>query len=178
MLWKFGSMGRIGTTRGVVRSVRMAPEMEQLLEQGIALRPTYHDDFTNSTLGNLYYAGGVFYRVVPEWIWLDWLIGVRGDMDKSLEMIRKADELDRGRIDYRVEMGAILLCYGNRREADWALDEGRDVLRSAHRLPRRFRTDESDLGHARKLLDAPERACGFSRDGWIDMDAERKRAGR
>jgi hypothetical protein len=178
MLWKFGALGRIGTTRGVVRSVRMAPEMEQLLERGIALRPTYKDDFTNSTLGNLYYAGAVFYRVMPEWIWLDWLIGVRGDIEKSLDMIRQATLLDRDRIDYQVEMGAILLCYAERRGAEWARVEGQQVLEATPDLRPRFRTDEIDLELAARLLASRELACGFSRDGWIDIEAERKQAGR
>ncbi|MBW2230637.1 MAG: hypothetical protein JRH17_09635 [Deltaproteobacteria bacterium] len=178
LLWKFGAMGRIGTTRGLVRSVRMAPEMEDLLERGIALQPTYEDDITNSTLGNLYYAGGVFYRLVPDWIWLDWLIGVRGDIDKSLEMIRHATQLNENRIDYQVELGAILYCYAARKDADWARDEARKVLLSTPSLPRRFATDEKDIEHAHKLMAKPELACGFSRDGWIDIDAERRRAGR
>jgi hypothetical protein len=174
MLWKFGAMGRIGTTRGVLRSLRLAPEMRDLIERGIALRPTYRDDFTNSTLGNLYYAGAVFYRVVPEWTWLDWLIGVRGDMDRALDMIREAVALDGERVDYQVELGAALLCFAERRDDDAARREALTVLARVPDLPRRFATDATDVRHAATLRDRPALACGYSRDGWIDVEAERR----
>lgn len=176
MLWKFGAMGRIGTTRGVLSSLGMAPEMRDLLERAIALEPRYRDDASNSTLGNLHYAGAVFYRVVPESIWLDWLVGVRGDIARSLAMIRRAAEIDRDRIDYRVELGAVLLCYAERRRDDAARAEARAVLMQVPELPRQLSTDRIDLEHARTLLDRPSLACGYSRDGWIDLESEQRAA--
>lgn len=176
MLWKFGAMGRIGTTRGVVRSLRMAPEMRDLIERGIALRPTYRDDSMNSTLGNLYYAGSVFYRVVPDWRWLEWLSGVRGDMDRSLEMIRQAVALDGDRIDYQVELGAVLLCYADRNDDAGARSEARRLLRRVPEMPRRIATDQVDTANAALLLDDPTLGCGYSRDGWIDIENERRAA--
>ncbi len=176
MLWKFGAMGRIGTTRGVLSSLGAAPEMRDLLERAIALEPTYQDDSSNSTLGNLHYAGAVFYRVVPESIWLDWLVGVRGDIGRSLAMIRRAAALDLDRIDYQVELGAVLLCYAERRGQDEARVEARAVLSRVPGLPRRLSTDAIDLEHATTLLEQPSLACGYSRDGWIDVEAERRAA--
>ena len=120
MLWKFGAMGRIATTSGVMQSLRMGREMKSLLDRGIALSPSFADTPTNSTLGNLYYASAVFHRVIPEWTWLKWLVGVKGDLDESLAMIRAAVDLSPQRIDYLVEYGAVLNCYADRRDEDWA----------------------------------------------------------
>lgn len=170
MLWKFGAMGRIGTTQGVLSSLRLAPEMAELLDRGIELQPTYVDDLTNSTLGNLYYAGAVFYRVVPDWLWLEWLLGVRGDIDRSLEMIRKAVEIEGKRIDYSVELGAVLLCYAQRTGRSSAEEEARKVLAAAPSMEHIFTTDELDVEHSKVLLREPDKACGYSRDGWIDLE--------
>jgi hypothetical protein len=176
MLWKFGAMGRIATTRGVMSSLAMGREMRGLLERGIALEPDFADTPTNSTLGNLYYASAVFHRVIPEWTWLEWVAGVKGDLARSLEMIRSAVDLAPSRIDYLVEYGAVLGCYGDRRGEAWAREEAGRVLARATRLDPHAGTDAIDQEHARILMSDPSKSCGYSRDGWIDT--EKRRAAR
>jgi hypothetical protein len=171
MLWKFVAMGRQATTRGLLSAVRDAREMDALLTRGIALQPDHRDGPGNSTLGNLYYAGAVFYRVVPDWWWLRLFVGVRGDMDRSLDYARRAVALSHERIDYRVELGAVLLCMGTVREEPSRIAEGMAVLREARALDDYLGTDRLDKAHAATLMEAPAKACGYSRDGFIDMDA-------
>ncbi len=170
MLWKFGALGRIGTTRGILKSLQFAPTMRDLIDDGIALNPRYADSPYNSTLGNLYYAGAVFYRVVPDSILLQWIVGVRGDLDRSLEMIRRAVGGAPGRVDYQVELGAILFCYAKKKDARWAEAEARKVLTRVQDLPHYLSTDPLDVEHADILVHQPDKACGYSRDGWIDSD--------
>lgn len=170
MLWKFVAMGRKATTLGLWSAAKSAKEMSQLVERGIDLQPTHRDEPGNSTLGNLYYSGAVFYRVVPDSWWVKLLIGVRGDLDRSLEYIREAVALSKGRVDYRVELGATLLCYGTRKNKKKLLQEGIEVLEEARELRPYLSTDHLDLEHAGLLIESPDRACGYSRDGFIDMD--------
>jgi len=170
MLWKFVSMGRQATTRGLLTAVSDAGEMDRLLKQGIALQPSFADDSANSTLGNLYYAGAVFYRVAPDWFWVKWVLGMRGDKDLSLEFARKAVAMAEMRVDYRVELGASLLCYGASRKKPLAIIEGFEVLRQAEELDPYLSTDHLDKAHALVLLSEPQKACGYSRDGFIDVD--------
>jgi tetratricopeptide (TPR) repeat protein len=169
MLWKFVAMGRLATTKGLLSAVSSVSEMGSLLDRGIALRPTYADSPNNTALGNLYYAGAVFYRVVPESIWVSWIIGVRGDKERSLEYIRKAVEISDGRVDYRVELGAVLLCLGVEKKDSGRLAQGTEVLREARKMKPYLSTDYLDLGYAQKLIESPGLACGFSRDGFIDI---------
>ena len=175
VLWKLAAMGRIATTSGVLKSMDLAPTIAEMIDRGIALRPQHSDDEKNSTLGNLYYAGSAFYRIVPDWFWVQWVIGVRGDKQRALDYIRKALEISATRIDYQVELGAVLLCIGDD-EADPArIDEGRRVLRAAMREELYFQsTDAVDIEHAQILIDHPDRACGYSRDGWIDLSEARR----
>lgn len=170
MLWKFVSMGRQATTRGLLTAISDTREMDELLKRGIALQPTHSDDDANSTLGNLYYAGAVFYRIVPEWFWVRWVLGMRGDKALSLEYARKAVAMADMRVDYRVELGASLLCYGASRKKPLAIVEGFEVLRQAEDLDLYLSTDHLDQSHARVLIEAPQKACGYSRDGFIDVD--------
>lgn len=171
MLWKFVSMGRQATTRGLLSAVRDVREMDQLLTRGIALQPDHRDGAENSTLGNLYYAAAVFYRVVPDWWWLRLFVGVQGDKDRSLDYARRAVALSEKRVDYRVELGAVLLCVGTQRRDPARLSEGMAVLQTARSLDDYLSTDHLDKAHAVTLMASPAMACGYSRDGFIDVDA-------
>jgi tetratricopeptide (TPR) repeat protein len=176
MLWQFVSMGRQATTEGIWTAARNAKEMSRLLERGIELQPEHSDDAGNSVLGNLYYSGAVFYRFVPDSWWVKLLIGVRGDLDRSLEYIREAVAISEQRVDYRVELGTVLLCQGQREGDPASVREGIEVLEEARRLPPYLSTDHLDIEHAGKLIEHPEIACGYSRDGFIDMDEVVSRA--
>ncbi len=151
----------------------MAKTMAELIDRGIALQPSHTDGEYNSTLGNLYYASSNFYRTVPDWRILEWLIGVRGDKERALRDIRKAVEISDRRIDYRVELGATLLCLGSSKDDPGRVAEGIEVLEAAHTLEPILDSDPRDLAFARIMAREPEKACGFSRDGFVDQDAVR-----
>ncbi len=170
MLWKFVAMGRQATTRGLLTAAGDVREMDELLRRGIGLAPSHRDNEGNMTMGNLYYAGSVFYRVMPEWWWLKWLVGVRGDKEKSLEYARHAVALAPVRVDYRVELGASLLCLGLDENDSQRVAEGEQVLRAVRDFGDFLSTDPLDKSHAEILIAFPDRACGYSRDGFIDVD--------
>ena len=176
MLWKFVSLGRQATTRGLLSAVSDAREMNRLLSRGIELQPLHRDNAGNSTLGNLYYAASVFYRIVPDWWWLRVFVGVRGDKAKSVRYARRAVEASPVRVDYRIELGASLICLGTVEDEHEPIAEGEQVLRAALLLPDYLSTDSVDRQHAKVLLGAPGKACGYSRDGFIDVDALEERA--
>ncbi len=178
MLWKFVSMGRQATTKGLLTAVADVGEMEYLLLRGIELRPDHRDNAGNLTLGNLYYAASVFYRVLPEWRWLKWVIGVRGDRAMSLAYAENAVKIAGLRVDYRVELGASLLCMGLSRDRPEAVAKGIKVLREARKLDDYLATDALDKRHAVILMNSPKRACGYSRDGFIDVDGLSRKIGR
>lgn len=171
MLWRYASLGRLATTRGVVTAARDISTMADLLEEAIDLDPKHKDGPYNSTLGNLYYASATFYRLVPDWFWMKWLFGVRGDKERALRDARKAVAITSIRIDYQIELGASLLCLGQRRERPKQIAEGEDVLRNAIGLPHILPTDAIDQEYARLLLDKRDQACSFSRDGFIDTES-------
>lgn len=172
MLWRVASMGRLATTQGVAKSAWQASEMAELIDRAISLAPKHRDSSINSTMGNLYYTGAVFYRLVPDWFWLEWVLGVRGDKERSVAFARQAVAESGKRIDYAVELGAGLLCLGTSRDDPALVEEGRRALRAAAHLDTTLDTDSVDMTHAQVLFDEPRKACGYSRDGWIDLDRE------
>jgi tetratricopeptide (TPR) repeat protein len=170
MLWHYAALGRLTMTEGILSGLRRARTMSQLLDRAIALAPTTRDNDWNSTLGNLYYARAIWNRMVPEWWFLPVVAGVKGDKRQALDDIEQAVRLHPERIDYRVEKGAILLCLGTDRSAPEHVDAGRRVLRQALTLEERLESDAKDLAFAQVLLREPEKACGYSREGFVDLD--------
>jgi tetratricopeptide (TPR) repeat protein len=176
ILWKFSSMGRLTTTRGVWTAGRQIPVMADLLDRGIALEPTHADNDDNSVLGNLHYSSAIFYRVLPDWFFMTWFFGVRGDKDRSLRHIETALTLHPNRLEYQVELGSQLLCRGTSKKDAAQLEEGLEVLRTAIRRQPQSLDDEREIEAAGIMLEAPKKACGYSGDSWLEID--RKRASR
>jgi hypothetical protein len=171
-LYKFAGLGRRIFLGNILAAARRAPELADLLDRSLALQPQHRDNEWNSELGNLYYAAAAFYRVLPEWRWLQWVIGVRGDKHRALEYSRKANEISRGRVDYHLALGASLLCVGSERDRKELVDEGLAVLNRIESLPGHMETDDHDRVIAKALASQPERACGYTHHGWIDVDKE------
>jgi tetratricopeptide (TPR) repeat protein len=169
LLWAVVSRGRLATTAGVIGSVSIVAPMAGLLDRGIALQPTSRDNEWNTTLGNLYYAASAFYRVAPEWPGVEWAIGVRGDKDRALGYIERALAISPMRIDYHLEHGVVLTCLGVERKDAAALERGRRELAALRTMPHHLGTDPVDQKNAEILLAKPELACGYSRDGFIDL---------
>jgi tetratricopeptide (TPR) repeat protein len=178
VFWTMASMGRLATTVGVVSSARMAAPIAALIDRGIALHPTSSDNEWNHTMGNLYLAASAYYRLLPEWAWLDWVIGVHGDKDRALEYIEQALAIAPMRIDYHIEHGVVLTCLGVERGNAAALARGRRALTHARMLPHLLGTDAIDQQSAALLLEKPELACGYSRDGFIDLSGLQASEGR
>jgi len=169
MFWLAAALGRITTTQGVIESARRAPVIAELLTRAIALRPTHRDGPDDTTLGNLYHFSAAFYRLVPEWVWLSWVLGVRGDKQRSVDFSRRAIAISPQRLDYQVELGAGLLCLGTDRGRGDLVQEGVAVLRHSQTLAP-FVEARLDMTYAQALLEQPERACTYARDGWIEID--------
>lgn len=172
MLWKFSAMGRVRTTRNPWGGLRQLPEMAELLDRGIALEPTYADDEQNSTLGNLHYSSAIFYRILPDWFWIGWLLGVKGDKERALGHMHEALALHPSRLDYQIELGCQLLCLGTARDDRARLEGGLAVMREAVLREPENQDQARKIAAARVMLRRPEKSCGYSGDTWVEVDSD------
>jgi len=172
-LFKFGNLGRISTTKGLMNSISAAKELSETIAKAIELEPKHSDTYYNKELGNAYYASGVFYRIIPDWLIIRWIAGVRGDKLKSLEHIKKATEISPARIDYMVELGAIYLCLANDKKMEEMRAPGIKALEKAITMEQVMPTDTLDKEYAAGFLKDSKGACGFSRDGIVDLDKKK-----
>lgn len=173
MLWKFSSMGRLATARGIWTQGRQVPVMAELLDRALALEPTYADNENDSTLGNLHHSSAIFYRVLPEWFFMDLFVGVRGDKDRALRHIEAALKLHPARIDYQVELGSQLLCRGESSREGEEFERGVQVLEAVVQSTPTSLDDDRKIAAARIMLEQPDKACGYSGEAWLEMDRDK-----
>lgn len=169
-LFKFGNLGRISTTKGLMNSISAAKELSETIATAIELNPQHQDTYYNASLANAYYASGVFYRIIPDWFIIKWIAGVRGDKMLSLQHIKKATEITPARIDYQVELGAIYLCLAEDKKMEEMRAPGIAALQHAITMKQVMPTDPLDKEYAAGFLKDPSGACGFSRDGIVNLD--------
>ena len=171
-LYKVGGLGGRLKTRGILAAASEAPRIAELLERGIAILSTRPDSHINPELEELYYAAARFYRAVPDWFWLKWILGVQGSRRRAVEYMRKANEIstniDGPRPEFLVELGASLLCLGEYDESPALAAEGLDVLHQVIRLGNAEPGSSVNAQHAGILIAEPGQACAYSREDWIE----------
>lgn len=181
--WHFYATGkgRLSTTRGLLDSMFEAKDVENAWLKAWELQPKDVLPNGDPMTANIAYGLSVFYRMVPDlWI-VKLVIGTRGDIDKSLDYVRKASTIQPWRLELQKELAVTLLCRAEKKDDEENRAEGMAILRRivAGEFdagdPRAF--NAIDRRHAAELLERPERACGYSRDGYeeVDMDEAEKR---
>ncbi len=177
------ALGRYGTTKGILSVMSSISTVEASLLKSIP------DGWAYRTVGGAehlpchsYMALGVFYRLVPDsWI-VSVLTGARGDMRKSVQWLEKAATCQPEAVQITKELAASRICLGQQTNQQAIVDVGMAELRAIPGFEDIMHTDHIDRKHAQMLLEKPEMACSYSRDGQQehDMDAlekARKEAG-
>lgn len=168
------AMGRLSTTRGVLSSLFNIKHVEQ---DWLAAANAPYRYLALAEAEHLpcdtYLTLGIFYRIVPEsWV-VGALAGTRGDLDKSLAWLEKADTCRPNRIRTLKELGVTQLCIATRRDEPAMLVRGQATLSVVLGLPRAHTHSEIDKAHARMLIADPSLACAYSRDGQQELDEQK-----
>ena len=172
-LWHGVALGRVATSKGILSQLFIADDVEKLWLKAVATDTHYTMDVPISSFpGDVYNALGQFYRLVPDWKAMQWIAGTRGDIDKSVEWMRKLVVSDPERMEAWKELGVSLLCKGYKQDDTAAKAEGRQMLQKALTLASDFPTDVIDKKQIPIILSKEEEACGYSRDGWEDLSEE------
>ncbi len=165
---------RLGTTRGVLASLRLASTVEQawleVAESGFHYRSIGpHEQLPCDA----YLALGIFYRLIPDWWIVQALAGTRGDLHKSLEMHQKSVACAGEQIRNLKELAVTQLCLGQRTGDDALIEEGKRTINRFLALTPAMEAEVVDLKHGAMLLADPSLACEYSRDGQQDLDRKK-----
>ena len=171
--WYGTAMGRKATAQGVLSSLFMADDIEEAWLGAAKAGYNYRAaNDTSSIPGDVYFALGQFYRLCPDWMVVKLLTGTKGDIDASIQWLRKAVQDSPRRLEVQKELGVSLLCKAERDGDAAAATEGRRWLEKAAALPVQKSTDEVDKRQIPVILSRTDDACGYSRDGWQDVSRE------
>lgn len=164
-------LARLGTTRGVLASLRLATDVESAWTATIDSDYRYHSIGTQERLPcDAYLALGIFYRLVPDWWIVKVIAGTRGDLDKSLELQKKGVACAPKSIRNLKELGVTQMCIGTRRNDEAMIAAGRESINAYFKLKPTMQAEVIDMKHGALLLKDPEMACEYSRDGQQDLD--------
>lgn len=169
-LWEGVGLGRIATAKGILSQLFTADDIERLWLKALTTPTRYASMSGNSTFpGDVWYALGQFYRLCPDWAAMKWIAGTRGDIDRSIDYLRKVVAAEPHRIEALKELGVSLLCKAEKQDDEAARIEGRLWLQKALQEPARFPTERIDHQQIPVILSREREACGYSRDGWEDL---------
>lgn len=169
-LWEGAAIARVATARGILASLFLADDVEKLWLKALTTSTRYRMATGISSFpGDVYNGLGQLYRLVPDYRAVEWIAGMRGDINKSVYYFRLMVKDDPARLEGVKELGVALLCKGYRQEDEAAKAEGRMWLGKARLLPASYPTDVIDSHQIPVILSRESEACGYSRDGWEDV---------
>ena len=165
--WGLGiAKARLGTTRGVLSSLSMAREIERLWLEAARSDVRYVSLNGEEKLPcDAYLTLGIFYRLIPDWWIVEVVAGTRGDVDKALLWLRRANQCAPEAVRTHKELGVGLLCAAERRDDPTLVQEAQQAFARGLAIAPRFHTERIDHQDMRRLLTTTKGACGYSRDG-------------
>ena len=172
--WEGTALGRIATAQGVLQSLFIADDIENLWLKSSKMTGYEYRSANDSASfpGDVYFALGQFYRLCPDWTIVKMFIGTKGDIDESIRWHRKGVAFSPSRPEMSKELGVSLLCKANREGDAKALAEGKQWLNKAMEMPSQKTTDDIDKKQIPIILSRADDACGYSRDGWQEVSRE------
>lgn len=159
-----------GIAASMVRDRTKAKKIELYFKQTLEAKEIRVNDEFMNTNAAANFALGIFYRKVPESDLIVILIGTKGDMDKSVMHLKKALSSFPNQMEFNKELGVSYFCRGKRRKNPQDMEEGKKYLNRVLELPVEKELDKIDHEDARKLLDDPSLACGYSRVRQEEVD--------
>lgn len=153
-----------GTIEGVMSSLDYAEKVENLWLE--VSKSNYNFRFTQkvSMQGAVRYALGIFYRLVPDYAVLDWLYGVRGDIDKSVAYHRNSLGIDAKDLPCsNLMLGVALLCRADGDKTSKSWQEGYTYLNKATQSTGVYTVNSTVCRRdAFALQKTPGDSCGYS----------------
>ena len=156
------SIGKIGTIDGVFSSMSNGKEVYELWTD--VINSEYNHMLTDriSMQSTVRFAMGIFLRLVPDWIVLKWLFGVKGDLDRSVEVLEESMKIDGPFPCGRLMLASSLLC---RADGDEKSEDYRRGIQELELIPAMDpHTVQSDICKKDSIimLKDPSLACGYS----------------
>ncbi len=165
--WMAVGISQQAQTKGIAATLltdrSLAKKIEKYYLESASSKNYHYKEDDSDTISSAHFALGQFYRKIPDSFFVGLLMGTRGDMDKSVKHARTAVEMYPNNLEYTKELGVSLLCRGQREDQPKDIEEGKEYLRKVVEMPAETKLDRIDQQDAKRLLEDPSLACGYSR---------------
>lgn len=115
-----------------------------------------------SLQGSAYYGLGLFFRLVPDFFLVEWLWGIRGNLDRSIEYHRKAAEFDQTNPCAQLMLAVALMCKSKGKK------EAREYEEALSYFDKTLKLEPIDISQKICKTDAqilrfnPDKNCGYT----------------
>jgi len=165
--WMAVGMSQQAQTKGIASTLisdrTLAKRMEEYYIKSTKAKEYHYRTDNADTIAAAHFALGQFYRKIPDSFFVGLLMGTRGDMDKSVEHAKKAVQMYPHNVEYNKELGVSLMCRGQREDEPGDIEEGKKYLKKVTQMKADSELDRIDQKDAKKLIEDPSLACGYSR---------------
>lgn len=115
-----------------------------------------------SLQGSAYYGLGLFFRLVPDFFLVEWLWGIRGNLDQSIAYHKKAAEFDRTNPCANLMLAVALMCKSQGEKNKKEYKEALTYFAKAEKLSAIDISQEICQKDAQILRDQPNKNCGYT----------------
>jgi hypothetical protein len=155
-------MAKVAMLKGVFSSLRSAQKIEQLWQSVVTSNINFRFTREVTLQGSAHYALGMFYRLVPDSVILQWLFGTRGNIDRSIHHHRQTVAIDGVTPCGNVMLAASLLC---KSKGEPKVSETEEAFKLIDQVIGYKSFDLNQRNCAMKastLKGEPENGCGFT----------------
>ena len=156
LLAKIASIDGIFASLKHGRTIRDSFQQVTEAQYNLQFRPNV------SLMGAAHYGLGLFYRLVPDIFLVDWIWGIRGDLEKSISLHKKAVTYDQGNPCSLLMLSVAQLCkYHHQKEHS----EFKSALKTLDRIQSITPIDtpqEVCVSESFKIKQTPSRTCGYT----------------
>jgi len=121
-----------------------------------------------SMQGTTRFALGMFYRLIPDFFMLDWIFGVRGNINKSIQYHRDAQKLDPQNPCVHLMLAVSLLC---KVKGDVKAEPYQESMKLLDRTEREKPIDLAQavcIRDVEKIRKEPSKTCGYTQAKYQD----------
>ena len=125
-----------------------------------------------SLQGSAFYGLGLFYRLVPDVFLIDWIWGIRGNLEKSIALHKTASQFDEYNPCSLLMLAVAQLCVHHEDESHPEFQSAMINLQRAQKIRPIDTPQEVCIQETFKIQDNPSRTCGYTQAKYADQNEE------
>lgn len=166
-------LAKVASVQGIFSSLKNGQKVrDQWLEviasgKNIFFRPNV------SLQGSAFYGLGLFFRLVPDFFLVEWLWGIRGNLDQSIAYHRKAAELDANNPCANLMLAVAMMCKNGNQKDTKLYNEAITFFDLAQSQSPTDISQTICVQDAPRLRENPDRTCGYTQAKYHEPASEK-----